>query len=110
MSAEVSMLSIHGALPRRGPSRKRKGVRRPTQVPKEPPPLPLNSAPTAIFRTGNISTSPVLLRAPGKTQLPHSFHSSQNAEGIYRQASRLDNLSPAVSRATSHYFHYSPKR
>lgn len=37
--------------------------------------------PTAIFRTGNISASPVLPRAPGKTQLPHSFHSSQNTAG-----------------------------
>lgn len=61
-----SMFSELMALPHIGPGRKRKGVRHPTQLPKEPPPLPLSSVSTPIFRTGSVSTSPAMLRAPGK--------------------------------------------
>lgn len=46
-----SKFSDSMALPHTGPGRKRKGVKRPTQLLKVPPPLPLSSVPTAIFRT-----------------------------------------------------------
>lgn len=77
------------ALPHTGPGRKRKGVRRPTQLLKVPPPLPLSSVPTAIYRTDcrEHLSQPCSARSSGRTQQPiHSAPARTRQEFIDKTA------------------------